>query len=262
LTVFINVKSNVGELVLIPVDLGSEKAGEWVGPQLRKRVLSLRHFVAESPKSARHFLKALGLPVQELKIDTLDEHSTPADARQLATQLSAGVDLGLLSDAGCPAVADPGAWLVAEAHRIGAKVLPLVGPSSILLALMASGLNGQRFAFHGYLPARSPDREAAIRQLEERSRRAHETQIMIETPYRNAPLLGALLATCSKDTLLCLASNLTEESEDIRTASIGQWRSSPPDLARRPAVFLLLAGGNAVSAPRSAHHGPRRRRTH
>lgn len=166
-----------GRLYLIPVDLDSGNAGDWVGTRLKTVVQALRFFVVEHPKSARRFLKALNLPLPELTLEVLDEHSGTEDVQRFVRELEAGVDLGLLSEAGCPAIADPGTALVAEAHRIGARVIPMVGPSSIVLALMASGLNGQRFAFNGYLPARSPEREYGIRELEERSRRLDQTEI-------------------------------------------------------------------------------------
>jgi 16S rRNA (cytidine1402-2'-O)-methyltransferase len=172
-------------------------------------------------------------------------------------KLEAGIDLGLLSEAGCPAIADPGAALVAEAHRIGARVIPLVGPSSIVLALMGSGLNGQHFAFNGYLPSRSPAREHGIRELEERSRHLGQTEIFIEAPYRNDQLLAALLRTCNADTLLSLATDLTGATEQVRTLTVAQWKNAPPSLDRRPTVFLLLA-----KTKESANRGKRPGGTH
>ena len=234
-----------GQLYLIPVDLDPGCGGDWIGPRLSTAVLTLRHFVVEHPKSARQFLKTLGLPLPELTLEVLDEHSASADVQGFVRKLEAGIDLGLLSEAGCPAIADPGAALVAEAHRIGARVIPLVGPSSIVLALMASGLNGQRFAFNGYLPARSPERERGIRELEERSRRLDQTEIFIEAPYRNDQLFAALVDTCEPDTVLCLATDLTGATEQIVTRSVAQWKNAVPRLDRRPTVFLLLAKGSA-----------------
>src|SRR5262249_8700940 len=149
--------------------------------------------------------------------------------------------VGLLSEAGCPAIADPGATLVEAAHQAGIKVVPLVGPSSIVLALMASGLEGQRFAFCGYLPREAAERKKKIREIEARSRKELETQIFIETPYRNDAVLGALLETCKSETLLCLASNLTLDSESVTTKTAGQWRSARPVIGKRPTVFLMLA---------------------
>jgi 16S rRNA (cytidine1402-2'-O)-methyltransferase len=249
-----------GRLFLIPTDLASGTVNAWAGPQLREALNGLRHFVVEHPKTARQFLKSLGLPLAELQLDVLDEHSKPADAVSLARLLENG-DLGLLSEAGCPAIADPGAMLVEQAHRLGARVIPLVGPSSIVMALMASGLNGQRFAFNGYLPQRSPERERAIQRIEERSRREAESQIFIEAPYRNDQMLAALLATCNPGTRLCLATDLTAAGEQVMTRTIGEWAKAVPKLDRRPTVFLLLAAAAASAHGTSANRRDRPRRT-
>lgn len=230
-----------GQLYLIPVDLAPGVTGDWIGTRLKTAVQALRFFVVEHPKSARQFLKALDLPLADLTLEVLDEHSGNEDVQRFVRNLEAGIDLGLLSEAGCPAIADPGAALVAEAHRIGARVIPLVGPSSIVLALMASGLNGQRFAFNGYLPVRSPEREHGIRELEERSRRLDQTEIFIEAPYRNDQLFAALLRTCDANTVLSLATDLTGATEQVMTRTVAQWKNAPPSLDRRPTVFLLLA---------------------
>jgi 16S rRNA (cytidine1402-2'-O)-methyltransferase len=241
-----------GRLILIPTDLAPGTAQAWAGAALRQAVAPLRCFVVEHPKTARQFLKSLGLVVQDLDLHVLDEHATAQDVAALA-RLLAGGDVGLLSEAGCPAIADPGAALVEQAHRMGAPVVPLVGPSSLVLALMASGLNGQRFAFLGYLPARSPQREESLRSIEARSAREDETQVFIEAPYRNDPLFAALLATCKRDTRLCLATDLTSAQESIATRTIEAWSKAPrPALDRRPTVFLLLA---AASAKRAAAGG-------
>lgn len=246
------------KLFLIPVDLAAENSGDWVGAHLRKAVLPLRRFVVEHPKSARQFLKALGLPLQELAFEVLDEHSKTEDLDRLARWLESGDDVGLLSEAGCPAIADPGATLVSRAHRLGLQVVPLVGPSSIVLALMASGLNGQRFAFNGYLPQTSPERDARIRDLEERSRKLDQTEIFIEAPYRNDQLFKAITANCKSETMLSLASDLTSPTEEIRAKCIGEWQQSPPpQLHKRPTIFLLLAdnarSSNRRSRPTNAH---------
>jgi 16S rRNA (cytidine1402-2'-O)-methyltransferase len=246
-----------GQLYLIPVDLVPGNTGDWIGTRLKTAVRALRFFVVEHPKSARQFLKALDLPLPELTLEVLDEHSGTGDVQRFVHKLESGVDLGLLSEAGCPAIADPGAALVAGAHRIGARVIPLVGPSSIVLALMASGLNGQRFAFNGYLPVRAPERERYIRELEERSRRLDQTEIFIEAPYRNDQLLGALLRACDADTMLSLASDLTGATEQVTTRTVAQWKNAPPRLDRRPTMFLLLAKGKV-----SAHRGKRPDGTH
>ena len=220
-------------LYAIPTPLGGTPAEALPAPALQI-VKSLKDFVVENAKSARAFLGAVGMPVRELSIKTIDEG-------ELLQPLREGRAMGLLSEAGCPAIADPGAALVEAAHREGFRVVPLVGPSSITLALMASGLEGQRFAFCGYLPREAPDRARRIRELETRSRKEKETEIFIETPYRSDALLGALLESCSPATKLCVAAELTLPSETIATKSVAQWRRAKPVLGRRPAVFLLLA---------------------
>jgi len=196
---------------------------------------TLRDFVVENAKSARAFLGAVGLPVRELNIAVIDEQ------RDLLSPLHEGRSLGLLSEAGCPAIADPGAALVEAAHAAGFRVVPLIGPSSITLALMASGLEGQRFAFCGYLPREAGERVRRIRELERRSRGERETEIFIETPYRNEALFGALCENCAPSTRLCIAADLTLGSEWIRTQAIADWRRERPAIGKRPAVFLLLA---------------------
>ena len=198
-------------------------------------VKSLEHFIVENAKSARAFLGALGMPVRELSIKVVDEEQDPL------APLRAKRSLGLLSEAGCPAIADPGARIVEAAHAEGFRVVPLVGPSSIVLALMASGLEGQRFAFCGYLPREDAERKRRIRELEARSRKEKETEIFIETPYRNDVLLAALLEACQAPTWLCVAADLTLDTESVKTLSIGQWRAARPSIGRRPAVFLLQA---------------------
>lgn len=234
----------MGSLILVPTTLGEASALDAVMPQeVQRRVRVLEHFVAENPKTARAYLKRVGTmrPLQELHIATLDEHTRDAAIAELAAPLRAGHDVGLMSEAGCPGVADPGAKLVLYAHAHAIRVVPLVGPSSILLALMASGLNGQSFAFHGYLPIADAARAAALRELETRSRKLHQTQIFIEAPYRNQKLLQGILAACADSTLLCIGAEITLAGEEIRTMRVADWRKQPPRLERRPALFLLLA---------------------
>jgi 16S rRNA (cytidine1402-2'-O)-methyltransferase len=230
-------------LYAIPTPLGGAPDRALHGDALGT-VRALRDFVVENAKSARAFLSAVGMPcsLRELRIEVLDEH-TPSNAiSALLEPLRHGRSLGLLSDAGCPAVADPGAALVEAAHREGFRVVPLIGPSSIVLALMASGLEGQRFAFCGYLPRAAPARERRIAELEQRSHRERETQIFIETPYRNEAMLASLLKACAPETRLCVASDLTLPTESVRVDSIAQWRASPAmPIGRRPSVFLMLA---------------------
>jgi 16S rRNA (cytidine1402-2'-O)-methyltransferase len=200
-------------------------------------------FVAESAKSARHFLKVIGHPgpLSGVSIAELNEHTPASALPALLAPARAGRRIGLLSEAGCPGVADPGATLVALAHAQGVPVVPLVGPSSLLLALMASGLNGQHFCFRGYLPVERAAREAAIRALEAQSLRDGSAQLFIETPYRNSRLLQALVQVCRGDTRLCVATDLTLPTESIATRRIAQWRTAVPDIDRRPTVFVLQA---------------------
>jgi 16S rRNA (cytidine1402-2'-O)-methyltransferase len=234
---------HAGALFLIPTTLGEGALAAVIPQEVQQRVRALDHFVAENPKTARAFLKQVGTtkPLQELHIATLNEHTPDAAIAGMAAPLHAGHDLGVVSEAGCPGIADPGAKLVLYAHRHSIRVVPLVGPSSILLALMASGLNGQRFVFHGYLPVATIEREKALRELEKQSRRLQQTQIFIETPYRNQKLLQSILANCAGDTLLCVAAEISLAGEDIRTMTVGEWKRNPPQLERRPALFLLLA---------------------
>jgi len=231
-------------LWLIPVALGETSWKSYLPAATREAACRLTHFVAENAKTARAELKRIGhpVPLRELAIEQLPATPTAADVERLLAPLRAGHDIGLMSEAGCPAVADPGALLVRRAHELGLIVKPLVGPSSLLLALMASGLDGQRFAFHGYLPAREPQRGARIAELERESTRLQQTQIFIETPYRNHVLFAALLLNCRPKTRLCLATDLTLASEQIATRHIADWKTaSPPDMDKRPTVFLLLA---------------------
>jgi len=221
-------------LYCIPTPLGGAPREALPGPAITT-IRSLGDFVVENAKSARAFLGALDMPVRELSIKVIGEERDPlAPLREKRS-------LGLLSEAGCPAIADPGATIVEQAHAEGYRVVPLVGPSSILLALMASGLEGQRFAFCGYLPREAGERGKRIRELEQRSRREKETQIFIETPYRNEALLAALLETCKPQTRLCVAADLTLPTESISTKTIAEWRRAKATIGKRPAVFLVLA---------------------
>ena len=226
-----------GILYAIPTPLGGTLA-DALPASVLQTVKTLRYFVVENAKSARAFLKEVGMPcaIQDLEITVLD-----TDVKQHIKRLQEKQSIGLLSEAGCPAIADPGAALVEAAQREGIRVVPLVGPSSIVLALMASGLEGQRFAFCGYLPREAEERKRKIRALEARSRRERETQIFIETPYRNDAMLAALLETASEKTLLCLATDLTLPSEKIKTQTVGRWRGAQHTIGKRPTVFLLLS---------------------
>ncbi|BBI99606.1 hypothetical protein FGKAn22_12990 [Ferrigenium kumadai] len=233
-----------GTLYLIPCTLGDTPAEQVLPQHVIDIARKLKHYVVEQPKTSRQFLSALKheQPIQSLQFATLNEHTQARELNDLLAPLLAGEDVGIISEAGCPGIADPGADLVNLAHRNGIRVVPLVGPSSILLSLMASGLNGQCFAFHGYLPIAETDRKKAITTLEAESAKRHQTQLFIETPYRNEKLFGALLAQCRPQTLLCVASDITLPGEQILTRSIAQWKAMPPpQLNKRPSLFLLLA---------------------
>lgn len=242
----------LGTLYLIPNALGAGALDSVIPEPVRMRTASLKYFVAENAKSARAFLKLVGTthPLQQSLQDThISELNVNTPAEQLPALLAPllqGHDVGLLSEAGVPAVADPGADLVRLAHRENITVKPLVGPSSLLLALMASGLNGQSFAFHGYLPTDADARATRLRQLEQRSRQERQTQMFIETPYRNEAMLQAMAASCASTTLICIATNLTLDTELVRTTSAQQWQKEiasgkMPAFRKRPTVFLMLA---------------------
>lgn len=231
-----------GTLFLIPAPLGDESIA-WLPEAERAKVLHLTRFVVEAEKTARKHLKALGVsaPIRELAMSTLNEHTPAANVAALLQPLLDGHDLGLISEAGCPAVADPGAQLVALAHERGLRVEPLIGPSSILLALMASGANGQCFAFHGYLPVDAADKAKIVKELELRSRQRNETQVFIETPYRNNALLQQLRDTLSPATRLAVACDLTLPSQTIVSRRVKDWPKDAPDLHKRPAIFIIHA---------------------
>lgn len=233
-----------GVLYLVPVSLGDAPWEITLTAHARSIVCDLDCFVVENAKTARAQLKLVGYPrpLQSVEMLVLPKNIAETDCVSLLQPLLAGRSIGLMSEAGCPAIADPGAAIVRAAHQHGIRVVPLVGPSALLLALMASGLNGQRFAFHGYLPVSEADRNKAIVDLEAESRRLDQTQMAIETPYRNDSLFRSLLSVCRPDTLLCVATDITLATETITTRSIAAWRDATrPELAKRPTVFLLLA---------------------
>lgn len=234
-----------GRLLLLPTLLADVAAPDALPERTLINARALTHFVVENAKPARAFLKAAGHPgpLQSLAIAELGDKPTPGRCDELLAPARAGHDIGLLSDAGCPGIADPGALLVAAAHREGMTVVPLVGPSSLLLALMASGMNGQGFAFHGYLPAKSEPRAEALRRLEARSLRSGHAQLFIETPYRNEAMLAAIVGNCRPETRLCVAADLTGPTESVRTLPVREWRCRDgASYARRPAIFILQAG--------------------
>ncbi|HKL33402.1 MAG TPA: SAM-dependent methyltransferase [Tangfeifania sp.] len=231
----------MAKLFLIPNVLSD---GDWqnVLPVNVLPVLTnTRFFIVENIRTARRFMKQVNkaIDIGQLTFFELNKHTHPNEIPSFLKPLENGEDVAVISEAGCPGVADPGADIVKLAHQKGIAVVPLVGPSSILLALMASGLNGQNFAFNGYLPVQSNERMRAINSLEKKVRNEHQTQIFIETPYRNNQLIADLLKTCSPSTLLCIAANITGENEFIATKSIGKWKKSVPDLHKQPAIFLI-----------------------
>ena len=234
---------NKGKLYLIPTPLGDNDPAEVLPGSVMEKACSLRVFVVEETRTARRFLSRYGLKgrIGELEFHELNEHSSAADIEALGALFDSGEDVGLLSEAGLPAVADPGAELVALCHRRGIEVVPLVGPSSLMLALMASGLNGQSFAFCGYVPAKTEERRSALKELEKQSAAARRSQIIIETPYRNDSLLADMLQTLAPRTRLCIAADITLPSQFIRTDSIAGWRGHVPLIGKRPCVFIILA---------------------
>ena len=232
---------NSGKLYLIPSPLGDTSI-ETVIPQGTLDILrSLRFFIVEELRTARRYLSKAGIetPIEQLVFSELNEHTPETEVPALLKPLLAGNDAGMISEAGLPAVADPGANLVALAQRRNIEVIPLVGPSSMFLALMASGLNGQSFAFSGYLPVKAPERKQRIRQLEKRSVSERQTQLFMETPYRNNALLADLLLCCAPDTRLCIAANITMPDAFIRTMTIAQWKKTTVDIHKKPCIFLL-----------------------
>jgi len=233
-----------GILYLIPVTLGDDNISNVLPADVISIAQQLDSFVVESEKSARHFLSAIKtlLPVRQLSLNLLNEHTEDKDVAALLAPLLAGKNIGLMSDAGCPGVADPGAKLVALAHQKGIRVVPFVGPSSILLSLMASGLNGQQFAFLGYLPVDKTQRNQKLKEIEKRSLSHKETQLFIETPYRNQHMLEAILSNCQPNTRLCVACDISLATEMIVTKTISAWKNTTlPDLHKRPTIFLVLA---------------------
>ncbi|HWZ15923.1 MAG TPA: SAM-dependent methyltransferase [Mucilaginibacter sp.] len=230
-----------GTLYLIPVPLAEEASAKSFTPFLTDTVNSIKEYIVENEKTARRFLKEAGLktPQSGLIIHDYGKHNRADGTADFFKGLQAGNDVGLMSEAGCPGVADPGAEIVEKAHRMGIKVVPLVGPSSILLALMASGFSGQSFTFHGYLPIDKADRSKRIRELENLSERNDQTQIFIETPFRNNPMLEEILKTAHPKTRLCIACDLTSATEFVQTKTIAEWQKRIPELHKRPAIFLL-----------------------
>lgn len=236
-------KNGNGKLYLIPSALGDNEPFEVLPISIKQIIESIDHYVVENEKTARRFIKKISPRKSQanLHFEILNKYTEPEAIPTFLAPCIEGHDVGVLSEAGCPGVADPGAYVVRIAHEKGIQVVPLVGPSSILLAIMASGLNGQNFAFNGYLPIDNPDRKKSIKKLEKLSAESQQSQLFIETPYRNDKLLGELLKTLANATLLCIASDITLESEFIKTKTVSNWKNSFPNLHKRPTIFIVQA---------------------
>jgi 16S rRNA (cytidine1402-2'-O)-methyltransferase len=228
-------------LYLIPTSLGECSFDKILPAQNTQIVTDLKHFVVEDVRTARRFLKKANpaIEINDLTFYVLNQHTTPEELSSFLSPMFAGHDLGVLSEAGCPAIADPGADVVAMAQKNNFTVVPLVGPSSILLSLMASGFNGQSFAFVGYLPIQPADRAKMLRKLENRAYTEDQSQIFIETPYRNMKMLEEILQVCQPNTRLCIAVDITLETEFIKTKTVKEWKTQLPDLSKRPCIFLI-----------------------
>jgi len=228
-------------IYLIPASLGSDKTNHFLPDLVFKIINKINHYIVENERSARRHLIKLGIktPIDDLQFYILDKYTKPNETGKFLDPARHGNNIGIISEAGTPGVADPGADIVKIAHRENIRVIPLVGPSSILLALMASGLNGQNFAFSGYLPIHKNEKTQKIKQLEMRSGKENQSQIFMETPYRNQIMLDDLFKTCSPQTRLCIATNITMDTEYIKTKTIADWKANPPDIHKRPTIFIL-----------------------
>ena len=231
-----------GKLYLLPVPLGDDANPKDVLPQtVEKSIEFIDYYIVENEKTARRFIKAI-LPTKkqpELKISVLNKHTEQSEHNAFIQPCLDGKNVGLMSEAGCPGVADPGAAIVKIAHQKGIQVVPLVGPSSILLAIMASGMNGQSFAFNGYLPIDKSEKKSALKNFEKLSQDKNQSQLFIETPYRNNKLIDDLLATLQPNTHLCIAADITLPTEYIKTKTVAQWKKEKPDLHNRPCIFII-----------------------
>lgn len=236
-------KAAYGTLFLIPTTLGDNEPLEVLPISIKRAIENIDYYIVENEKSARRFIKKVSprKSQPDLEIEQLNKFTEPSAIAAFLDPCLKGYNVGVLSEAGCPGIADPGADVVRIAHEKGIRVVPLVGPSSIILALMASGLNGQNFAFNGYLPIDSAKRKTTIKQLEKLSRENNQTQIFIETPYRNDSLFAEFLRTLSKNTQLSIATDITLNTEYIATKSIREWKGISPELHKRPTIFIIQA---------------------
>ncbi|MCX6233848.1 MAG: SAM-dependent methyltransferase [Bacteroidetes bacterium] len=230
-----------GKLYLLPSAIGDSDIDLVIPVRNREIMLQLSEFVVEEERTARRFLRRIGYmrDFETVRFYIYNEHSEEGDIRPVIDSLLSGNDIGLLSEAGAPCVADPGAGIVREAHLSGIRVVPLTGPSSIILALMASGFNGQNFVFHGYLPVNKNERLRSLKELEKKVYKDSQTQIFIEAPYRNMVMFESVIEVCASETMLCIACDLTTDAEFIRTLSISEWKKDRPEINKRPAVFLI-----------------------
>ena len=237
------MKEGKGKLYLIPSPLGENDPAEVIPGPVLESLKGFRTFVVEEVRTARRYLSRAGLKgsIGELEFHELNEHTDQATVESYLRLFDDGNNVALISEAGLPAVADPGAQLVALAHRHGIEVVPAVGPSSLMLALMSSGLNGQSFAFCGYIPAKTDERRSKLKTLEKVSAQLHQTQILIETPYRNDSLFADILSVCSVSTRVCVAANITMPDAFIRTKKVSEWKKEGLVIGKRPCVFLILA---------------------
>jgi len=230
-----------GNLYLIPTVLGSIQPSEVLPSRVFRVINKLKYFITEDIRTARRFFKKAGLsvPVDEIIFFELNKFTKKEELAGFLQPAARGFDTGLLSEAGVPCIADPGSEIVAIAHKSGIRVVPLTGPSSILLALMASGLNGQKFCFNGYLPVKARERNNMIKKLEQESAKKGQAQIFMETPYRNMQMINSLTTTCKPSTMLCIACDITLDTEFIMTLTVGEWRQKKPDIHKRPAIFII-----------------------
>ncbi len=228
-------------LYLIPNLLGETPVEQVLPPYNREIILGIRHFIVEDVRTARRFLKLVdrSIDIDQLTFYTLNKHTNPEEVASMLRPLEEGSPMGVISEAGCPAVADPGADVVAIAQRKGLQVIPLVGPSSIILAVMGSGFNGQSFAFNGYLPIEPDERIKVLKKLEQRAYTENQTQLFIETPYRNAKMMADILKACRPQTHLCIAAGLTTQDEYIKTRTVKEWNGHLPQLEKIPCIFLI-----------------------
>jgi 16S rRNA (cytidine1402-2'-O)-methyltransferase len=232
-----------GKLFMIPTVLAENTAHLVISPQVQEVISHTKIFLVENPRSARRYISSLklGINIEELHMEVLDKDTPPEQVSRLMMPLLNGADIGVISEAGCPGIADPGALAVAYAHQKGIQVVPISGPSSMFLALMGSGFSGQSFAFHGYLPIDKKERAMTLKRLEQESQREKRAQLFMETPFRNNQLLADALASLSPQTKLCIAKNLTAADELIQTKTISDWKNHPLDLHKVPTVFILQA---------------------